>query len=808
MPPPTSPTQPSRSLTPLSYLSSPVPDFASTLTTTEAAERAEEANVSFLRDSLDLLEREEIGGGASGSRGTASRTWVEAHRDPRRRALARPASGSAAGFAAQGAETAEDLSRRERLQRVLARLNRLQDPPATAGTVPSTITTTTTAPGYGNRTPSPHRQNLYDWAPGAQAESERQEREMDAILAELRQGQPGLGPAGSSSRASLRGSGDDSRVRREGNGTPAPGLTAVEAAERRDRLRDRERRRRETEWVSLRARAAIQRSRQEGSPSATERMLRYVMERERSGVSEEEDRARAAGWFPSRAAATTANEAPTSRAATSTAFVSNETRDQARQERIEAFRRGYLAESVPPRLPRISTPPPLHTVASPSSPTLTMEDVMRYLDKLRDIPSVVDTDPQEMAARQTSALDLAIDHGLATPELWADQHHDFVMDLDALGPIPESSWLQPGATFDGLQYASGPSMAHEPRSRSTSNNVTHVLEQINSNVSSRGSGISFDHPPGSTHVAPFDATRPWLSHTPVLPTLSFHPATGPLPNKPLVNSPWDHWPVRVILHTIDWDRMTLQGTMEAYDVPQTISTSSLLGIASNSRPKIGRKTTPIVTYLEGQIIDLTTHSFLTPDSTSSSSSAEDKPRSSLAGGAGGSNGSGLSTTQPLTFPRTTPATDAKNWSRLPPFNSNDPEGGKADEESSLPRLLLSSSGLAELQQKYIFARLKERCFVHLPSHNNPPCPSSPQSRTSDRETGHGLTISGFYYISICRVDGGVEGVYFDPGATGFGSVGVGAGGFGAAMAAPVQYLRMRPRGGEAAGGREGVWGFR
>ncbi|KAK4554888.1 hypothetical protein LTR86_008036 [Recurvomyces mirabilis] len=767
MPPPTSPTSPhspmgTRPLTPLSYLSSPVPDFAATLRSTEAAERADEANVSFLRDSLDELERISH----------TSRTHIETHRDPRRRPQARQSQAQAQTAAAQTSDTPEDLSRRERLQRVLQRLNRLHEPAVSSHSA------------YSNRTPSPNRQSLYDWAPSYNDNNHQQGNELDNILDELRRDRTETHP--DIQRVLSHSQSNTQRTRREGNDTPAPGTTAAEAAERRERLRDRERRRRETEWVSLRARAAIQRSRREGSPSATERMLRYVMERERSGISEEEDRARASGWFrPNHAGSSTAGQHSGSRTLPSLDDMSDLwststgddhiARDLERQERIEAFRRGYLAENVPSRLPRISTPPPVPSnVVPPNVSTLFLENALRYLDELRSIPGPEGLDSGELRERNASVLDLSIDHGLATPELWGDKHDDFVMDVHALRPLPYSSWLQPGTSFEGHQLATNSRIPFDMRP-SRSSTVTHVLEQINPNYQSQSTSTSHDHPPGSTSAAPFDATRPWLSHTPVLPNLYALQAA----NRQLAETQHDHWPVRVTLHTIDWDKMTLQGTMEAYDVPQHPASLSILGNNGSERPKAGKKSTPIITYLEGHIIDLRTHSFLTPLTTA----PEDK--------SGNTANTTISPTAELAFPSTTTATDAKNWLRLPPFNtlpptkSTDPLPTLSLADTAANTLLSTQALNHDLLEKYIFMRWKERCFIHTP---NDPCPektSHSSTASGDQDRGHGLTISGFYYVSLRRADGKVEGVYFDPGCS------------------PFQCLRLQGK----AGGW-GAWEFR
>ncbi|KAK5125475.1 hypothetical protein LTR85_000585 [Meristemomyces frigidus] len=708
----TSPQSPvvHRPLTPLSYFSSPVPDLAATLHT-QAAEEADEANVSFLRDSLESLDQVSQ---------PASRTQVDPQRDPRRTSQSEAAQASAHPTTSRhSTETAEDLSRRERLQRVLARLNRLHDPAASSTSA------------YTNRTPSPHRQSLYDWAPSYD-ENGQDDNELDAILNELRRQQPDTHPDILRVLSQSQLGGHRQASQREGNGTPAPASTA-ELAERRDRLRERERRRREDEWVSLRARAAIQRARSgEGSPSATDRMLRYVVERERSGMSEEEERARGTGWFrpsPSRANNEEHRSASSSRDSWLLPPPANDARDRDRQERVEAFRRGYLAENVPPRLPRIATPP-APTVSLPPSSTSSsfLENALKYLSDLRS------------CSRYEESLSTAIDHGLATKEFFADKHDDFIMDLEAMDPLQYSSWLQPGTVFDGHQHATSgcgsSGLTHQNRAGPGA--VTHVVEQINPNFGPRATTTGFDHPPGSTRVAPFDATRPWLSHQFTPPTL--HPLVT---SKHAPEPQHDRWPVRVIVHAVNPEEMTLQGTMEAYDVPQHPASLSIL---SSDRPKAGRKGSPITTYLEGHIIDLTTHSFLTPGSPDSKKTG---PYRTSARNATPYTASAKT----VAFPAATAHTDAANWRKLPPF-SHLPSGDEA------ARLLLSQARMQEVNEQYIFMRWKERCFVHG---KDDKCDAA--DRNGDQDRGHGLTISGFYYISLRRSDGVVEGLYFDPTST-------------------------------------------
>ncbi|EMD00367.1 hypothetical protein BAUCODRAFT_161664 [Baudoinia panamericana UAMH 10762] len=754
------------------YLSEPVPDLAATLysTNSQAADEADEANVTFLRSSPDFT------GAGPGHRST-QQSHIDPQRDPRRTS---PTAATIAAATPSGRDTPEDLSRRERLHRVLSRLNRLHE----TASGPSTT-------AYTNRTPSPSQQRLYDWAPQHNALVPHEEGELDAILSELRRQQPDTHP--DILRVLSQSQLDDRRAvqmqeQREGHGASAAAAaaeaggpnaptTAAEAAERRDRLRERDRRRRESEWVSLRTRAAIQRSRQEFSPSATDRMLRYVMERERSGMSEEEERARGGGWFRPSPGRTEGDEQRTSASGsgereggtTLPPPPAAEARERERQERIEAFRRGYLAENVPPsRLPRISTPPapPTASVPVPStspSPPSVLERALRYLSELRS------------CSGYEEALVTAVEHGLAGEESFADKNlDDFVMDLQPVGSIPQSSWLQPGTVFTGHQHAMNGCcvVQQQPTRAAAHSTVTHVVEQINPRFGPVSNATSYDHPPGSTRVAPapahFDASRPWLSHQFSPPLLQ----TTALLSKHTSSSDHDQWPVRVTLHAIDTDRMTLQGTMAAYDVPQhhptsSVSLSSIISTNEQERPKAGKRHAPITTYLEGHIIDLTTHSFLTPEAHCSTKSSDHQQPTT----------SPTTPTDTIIFPSATPTTDATNWRALPPFSLL-----ASDEE--MASLLLSPTRLHDLNEQYIFMRWKERCFVHS-KHESYTCTEA--ERGGDRDRGHGLTISGFYYVSLRRADGRVEGLYFDPGST------------------PVQRLRL---GGVTTMGGWPAFGFR
>lgn len=614
-------------------------------------------------------------------------------------------------------ETSDDNSRRERLQRVLARLNRMHEPQASASDN-----------AYRDRTPSPNRQSLYDWAPGAEEGAE--DTGLDTILGELRRQQPetSIELLRLLGRSQMEGAGRESAAR------AASYMRVNGLVESYEQMSERRRRERQQ---SLRNRALLQRARQESSPSATERMLRYVMERERSGMSEEEERARGSGWFR-----------PTPRIANSGEDLYQddlpappEPQDRDRRDRVDAFRRGYLAEHAQVRLPRLVAPS-IPAAAPSSNASLFLENALKYLSDLRSSQSYED------------ALATAIDNNLATKEFFADKHDDFVLDLDDVDQPAPSSWVQPGAIFEGHQHASGASMnlAHQRQAYPS----THI-EQINPNFTSA------DH--FSSMRMTFDASRPWS-------TLQMPPAPRlPLSRTKPVDHAHDHWPVRVTIHEIDWEKMTLQGTMEAYDVPQHPATTVNSGTTPSPRPKAGKKHAPITTYLEGHILDHRTHSFLTP------SSPNAKRRDSNP-----------TLADSISFPSATAHLDAQNWLALPPFNTLHQQQTNESYETphstttsavadSLARILLSRTKLRELNDEYIFMRWKERCFVHT---RHDCCTSSTSDRLSDQDRGHGLTISGFYYVSLRRSDGEVHGLYFDPSST------------------PYQLLRLK--------GQAGGWG--
>ncbi|KAI2788785.1 hypothetical protein POX_e06806 [Penicillium oxalicum] len=84
--------------------------------------------------------------------------------------------------------------------------------------------------------------------------------------------------------------------------------------------------------------------------------------------------------------------------------------------------------------------------------------------------------------------------------------------------------------------------------------------------------------------------------------------------------------------------------------------------------------------------------------------------------------------------------DSTYWRELQPF--------KDLTDAEISKNLVSKKWITEhLLRGWILMRWKERCFI------------------TPTDARQGLTISGFYYISLRREDGHVEGLYYDPGSS-------------------------------------------
>lgn len=206
-------------------------------------------------------------------------------------------------------------------------------------------------------------------------------------------------------------------------------------------------------------------------------------------------------------------------------------------------------------------------------------------------------------------------------------------------------------------------------------------------------------------------------HTPTEPVIvnggdgtrvSVYTSTG---RRYLANARDENWPVKVTIHSINYSDMTLSGTMEAYNIPDKSSPTH---------------DAHIVTFLEGEIIDFNKHTLETKNFKADAD------------------------------------IDSTYWRELQPF--------KDLPDSEIAKNLVSKKWITEeLVRGWILMRWKGRftykaCSKRIIS-------ICMTDKTSERcfitptDSRQGLTISGFYYISLRREDGRIEGLYYDPGSS-------------------------------------------
>jgi hypothetical protein len=311
--------------------------------------------------------------------------------------------------------------------------------------------------------------------------------------------------------------------------------------------------------------------------------------------------------------------------------------------------------------------------SAPSTPTVSpqLEQTVKYLSRIR------------LSETLDDSLNHALDAGFLTKDYFCPQQADFLTDTSTIPPPAETSWLAPGAVLSGCQHAT--SVGAAPGTTTT--NQFRIYD------ASGGSSLSGLAPP----------SRPWLATSYSTP----RPEAAPGPQQ-------DRWPVKVTIHQVDWANMSLSATMEAYNVPShphTIASPPL----DDSMPPQYTRTSSITTYLEGEILDFTTHTLLTETFKSSAHN------------------------------------DATYWRKLPPF--------AALSDADVVRALTSKKFYHDtLHKEWILMRWKERCFVKS---NDRPVGCEHENVTFD-DSGCGLTISGFYYVCLARSDGKISGLYFDP----------------------------------------------
>lgn len=176
-----------------------------------------------------------------------------------------------------------------------------------------------------------------------------------------------------------------------------------------------------------------------------------------------------------------------------------------------------------------------------------LKDTINYLDRLRYSNSFEES------------ISSAAATGFISLENFSWKDSDFILDTNTIAPPAACSWLRPGMVFSGCQRA---------------------LNAGCSVISPRGPNPHAGSDPVIVNGS--DSTR-----------ISVETTSG---RRYLANNRDENWPVKVTIHNINYEDMTLSGTMEAYNIPD--------------------KTSPthdahIVTFLEGEIIDFNKHTLET-----------------------------------------------------------------------------------------------------------------------------------------------------------------------------------------------------
>ncbi|RAQ50783.1 hypothetical protein AFGD_002975 [Aspergillus flavus] len=202
---------------------------------------------------------------------------------------------------------------------------------------------------------------------------------------------------------------------------------------------------------------------------------------------------------------------------------------------------------------RINAHRQLH-LDNPPSPRL--KETIKYLDRLRYSSSFEES------------LTSAAAGGFVRLDFLPWDEDDFILDTASIAPPPTCSWLQPGMVFSGSQ-----------RAASSANSF---------------SAPRVSSPPSSHDPLIVNGSEQSGSRIPVQTTSGRRYMANNIYN--LGTGRDENWPVKVTIHNINPEEMTLSGTMEAYNIPDKTSPSH---------------DAHIVTFLEGEIIDFNTHTLET-----------------------------------------------------------------------------------------------------------------------------------------------------------------------------------------------------
>jgi hypothetical protein len=172
------------------------------------------------------------------------------------------------------------------------------------------------------------------------------------------------------------------------------------------------------------------------------------------------------------------------------------------------------------------------------------------------------------------SVSAAVQGGFVHEEYYTETQDDvdFILDTSTITPPANCSWLQAGAVFVGSQKAAHNNIA--------SQNLQMLGHRVSSNQPQSSTPVlTSGGDPGRISVSTTSGRRYWANNV--------HQTPG---------TKDEHWPVKVTIHSVDYTSMSLTGSMEAYNIPDKTS------------PTLDAH---IVTFLEGEIIDLNIHSLET-----------------------------------------------------------------------------------------------------------------------------------------------------------------------------------------------------
>lgn len=199
---------------------------------------------------------------------------------------------------------------------------------------------------------------------------------------------------------------------------------------------------------------------------------------------------------------------------------------------------------------------------SENPPSAKLRETIKYLERVRTSSSL------------SESIETALKGGVVQYDhlKGAYNESDFILDTSFIKPPGSSSWLRPGAVFSGSQKAVNSIAGH------SFDMLSHRVSQpIESSADDSTTRIS---------VSTSSGRRYWANSSPPIPGDHHHSQS----------TKHELWPVKVTIHSVDYSEMTLTGTMEAYNIPDKTSPA---------------REAHIVTFLEGEIVDLNAHSLET-----------------------------------------------------------------------------------------------------------------------------------------------------------------------------------------------------